>query len=86
MQDASEVRTIKLYDEDAYRTEFEARVLSARYREDGNGRVCDLVLDRTCFFPEEGLRKELQKGLRKKRQKQMPRKLQRISEMYLRRE
>ena len=54
MQDASEVRTIKLYDEDAYRTEFEARVLSARYREDGNGRVCDLVLDRTCFFPEEG--------------------------------
>ena len=54
MQDASEVRTIKLYDEDAYRTDFEARVLSARYLEDGNGRVCDLVLDRTCFFPEEG--------------------------------
>ena len=54
MQDASEVRTIKLYDEDAYRTVFEARVLSARFREDGDGRVCDLVLDRTCFFPEEG--------------------------------
>ena len=54
MQDASEVRTIKLYDEDAYRTAFEARVLSARFREDGDGRVCDLVLDRTCFFPEEG--------------------------------
>lgn len=46
MQDASVVTTKKLYYEDAYAREFEARVLSF----DGQ----DLVLDQTLFFPEEG--------------------------------
>lgn len=42
--------TEKLYDTDAYRTEFEARVLSCT-ENDGKYHV---VLDRTLFFPEEG--------------------------------
>ena len=46
MQDASTVRTRKLYYEDAYQTSFTARVLSI------DGR--DVVLDQTLFFPEEG--------------------------------
>ena len=46
MQDASVVTTGKLYDENAYETEFVARVVSVS----GN----DVVLDRTLFFPEEG--------------------------------
>lgn len=51
MNDASEVVTRKLYDEDAYRTEFEAVVAHAEMRPDGR---CDVVLDQTVFFPEEG--------------------------------
>ena len=55
MQDASAVRTVKLYYEDAYRTEFDAVILTARKtEEEGAGAVLDVVLDRTCFFPEEG--------------------------------
>lgn len=46
MRDASEVSTTKIYYEDPYAEEFTAKVLSYH-----NG---DLVLDRTCFFPEEG--------------------------------
>ncbi len=46
MRDASEVRTEKLYYDDAYAVEFTATVISA---EGG-----DVVLDRTLFFPEEG--------------------------------
>lgn len=46
MQDASAVRTLKLYYKDAYQTSFSARIISA------DGR--DLVLDQTLFFPEEG--------------------------------
>ena len=46
MQDASAVRTQKLYYKDAYQTSFSARIISA------DGR--DLVLDQTLFFPEEG--------------------------------
>lgn len=42
--------TIKLYDEDAYRTEFTAQVLSCEKTDKG---YC-IELDRTCFFPEEG--------------------------------
>ena len=45
--------TKKLYDEDAYRTEFEAKVLSVTGRDDG-GELWDVVLDETLFFPEEG--------------------------------
>lgn len=44
-------RTTALYDRDAYRTEFEATVLSSAQAEDGAFRV---ILDQTCFFPEQG--------------------------------
>ena len=55
MLDASVVKTKKLYYEDAYRTEFEATVLSAEtVNRDGFGPLLDVVLDQTCFFPEEG--------------------------------
>lgn len=43
--------TKKLYDYDAYATEFEARVLSC---EDIGGGTYALILDQTLFFPEEG--------------------------------
>ena len=42
--------TIKLYDKDAYQTEFEAKVLSCESLENGYA----VVLDQTLFFPEEG--------------------------------
>ena len=51
MRDASAVITKKLYEEDAYRTEFDAVLVSVRRKEDS---VLDVVLDQTCFFPEEG--------------------------------
>jgi alanyl-tRNA synthetase len=46
MLDSSKIRTRKLYYEDAYKTEFTAKVVSAN--------AGDIVLDRTAFFPEEG--------------------------------
>jgi alanyl-tRNA synthetase len=46
MLDSSKIRTRKLYYEDAYRTEFTAKVVSAN--------AGDVVLDSTAFFPEEG--------------------------------
>ncbi len=42
--------TEKLYYQDPYQFEFQARVLSAR---DENGRL-GVILDRTCFYPEGG--------------------------------
>ena len=42
--------TIKLYDKDAYATEFEGKVVSCEKVESGYG----IVLDQTLFFPEEG--------------------------------
>ena len=42
--------TVKLYDKDAYATEFEAKVLSCEARENGFA----VILDQTLFFPEEG--------------------------------
>lgn len=42
--------TIKLYDKNAYETEFEATIESVLIN---NNRI-ELVLDRTLFFPEEG--------------------------------
>lgn len=51
--------TKKLYDIDAYKTEFEARVISCEKVEAGNS--CDdakamygVILEQTLFFPEEG--------------------------------
>ena len=51
--------TVKLYDKDAYATEFEAKVLSCESveRKAGEGeslQVYEVVLDQTLFFPEEG--------------------------------
>lgn len=46
--------TIKLYDADAYATEFEATVLACQKREGEGQSGYDVVLDKTLFFPEEG--------------------------------
>ncbi len=43
-------RTIKLYDTDAYATEFDASVLSCKKVDTGYA----VILDKTLFFPEEG--------------------------------
>lgn len=47
------MKTIKLYDADAYATRFEARVLSCEKSAHYDGAF-DVVLDQTLFFPEEG--------------------------------
>lgn len=44
------MKTIKLYDNDSYMTEFEATVLSCEKTDRGFA----VVLDKTAFFPEEG--------------------------------
>lgn len=44
------IPTVKLYDEDSFRWTFSARLLSCTH----SGSVFDIVLDATCFFPEEG--------------------------------
>ena len=46
MQDASNVRTKRLYYEDAYQTVFSGRILAVS--------GSDVVLDQSLFFPEEG--------------------------------
>lgn len=47
--------TRKLYDDDAYATEFDAVILSCAPAAPKNGRpVYELLLDQTLFFPEEG--------------------------------
>lgn len=47
-------KTIRLYDADAYQTEFEATVLACGEVEKKDGRVYQVWLDQTLFFPEEG--------------------------------
>lgn len=47
-------KTIRLYDADAYQTEFEATVLACEEVEKKDGRVYQVWLDQTLFFPEEG--------------------------------
>ncbi len=44
-------KTIKLYDDAPYSTQFAAAVLDTSVRKDG---CLDVILDRTLFFPEEG--------------------------------
>ena len=44
------MKTIALYDEDAFAREFDARVVSIEYGEKG----FQVVLERTLFFPEQG--------------------------------
>ena len=53
------MNTIKLYDIDAYATEFEGKVLSCeeivRKLQDGSEQILyAVILDQTLFFPEEG--------------------------------
>jgi len=53
------MKTKKLYDMDAYQTEFEATVLSCekmtvKTMSEENEVVYEIVLDQTLFFPEEG--------------------------------
>lgn len=50
MRDAAEVKTHKLYYDDAYMRKFAACVTAVRVREEKT----DIVLDQTAFFPEEG--------------------------------
>lgn len=45
--------TIRLYDDDAYATEFKAAVLSCEPKTDTDN-LYEVVLDQTLFFPEEG--------------------------------
>lgn len=48
-------QTEKLYFDDSYRTQFDARVLSRKALQDGtHGAVEAVVLDRTCFYPTGG--------------------------------
>ncbi len=46
--------TTKLYDEDAYATDFSAKVLSCEETERDGKQMFAVILDRTLFFPEEG--------------------------------
>ena len=45
--------TIRLYDNDAYATEFEATVLSCEQKSESDN-LYEVILDQTLFFPEEG--------------------------------
>ncbi len=46
--------TVKLYDADAYATEFEALVLACEEKEWNKQKAYEVILDQTLFFPEEG--------------------------------
>lgn len=50
----TEKETIRLYDKDAYATEFEAQVISCVEKEKDGEKRYEVVLDQTLFFPEEG--------------------------------
>lgn len=47
-------KTVRLYDTDAYKTEFEAEVLACEEVEKKEKKVYQVWLDQTLFFPEEG--------------------------------
>lgn len=47
-------KTVRLYDTDAYKTEFEAEVLACEEVEKKEEKVYQVWLDQTLFFPEEG--------------------------------
>lgn len=47
-------KTVRLYDQDAYTTEFEAEVLACEEVEKKEEKVYQVWLDQTLFFPEEG--------------------------------
>lgn len=55
MSDFNTISTIKLYDQDAYNTVFDAAVVCVESVEDGEYKGANKVfLDKTLFFPEEG--------------------------------
>lgn len=55
MSDFNTISTIKLYDQDAYNTEFDAAVVCVEPVVDGEYKGANKVfLDKTLFFPEEG--------------------------------
>ncbi len=55
MSDFNTISTIKIYDQDAYNTEFDAAVVCVEPVEDGEYKGANKVfLDKTLFFPEEG--------------------------------
>lgn len=47
-------KTTKLYDNDAYATQFEATVLYRKETEHNGQKCYEIILDKTLFFPEEG--------------------------------
>lgn len=47
-------KTIRLYDEDAYRTSFTGKVLSCSEIQKDDTTLYQVILDQTLFFPEEG--------------------------------
>ena len=47
-------KTVRLYDQDAYATKFEAEVLACEEVEKKEGKAYQVWLDQTLFFPEEG--------------------------------
>ena len=47
-------KTVRLYDQDAYATEFETEVLACEEVEKKEEKVYQVWLDQTLFFPEEG--------------------------------
>ncbi len=47
-------KTVRLYDQDAYATKFEAEVLACEEVEKKEKKVYQVWLDQTLFFPEEG--------------------------------
>lgn len=49
----SMTETIKLYDRDAYATEFEADIISCEPNM-ADDKQFDIILNQTLFFPEEG--------------------------------
>lgn len=49
----SMTETIKLYDRDAYATEFEADIISCEPNK-ADDKLFDIILNQTLFFPEEG--------------------------------
>ena len=46
--------TEKLYDQDAYAVEFDAKVISCEAYQEKKESGYHVILDRTLFFPEEG--------------------------------
>ena len=55
MSDCNTISTIKLYDQDAYNTEFDAAVVCVELVKDGEFKGANKAfLDKTLFFPEEG--------------------------------